>query len=95
MLKLRMGQSIMDTLRDQARSLHGRLNGFDRDKFDDYVTSILKVKGGGLKYGHHHAFDQTNNYPLANVFVAMLQRLVIEADRFGNSTGVLSELLPG
>ena len=38
------------------------------------------------------AFDTVNNTPLANLFVSMLQRLGIEADKFGSSTGTLTGL---
>ena len=47
--------------------------------------------GGGFKHGQHLAFDQKNNTPLCNLFVQMLQKMGVEADRFGSSTnaGVL------
>jgi hypothetical protein len=50
------------------------------------------IAGGGFKHGQHLAFDTANNYPLANLFVSMLQRLGIEADRFGSSTGTMRGL---
>jgi hypothetical protein len=37
----------------------------------------------------HLAFDTRRNYPLPNLFVSMLQRLGIEADRFASSTGTM------
>lgn len=42
--KLRQGQSIMDTVLDQTRSLERRLNDADRDKFDEYLTSLREVE---------------------------------------------------
>lgn len=48
--------------------------------------------GGGFKHGQHLAFDRDNNTPLSNLFVSMLQRLGLEADAFGASTGTLSGL---
>ncbi|MDA0836098.1 MAG: DUF1552 domain-containing protein [Planctomycetota bacterium] len=48
--------------------------------------------GGGFKHAGHLAFDQNNSPPLCNLYVSMLQRLGIEADRFGSSTGTLSGL---
>jgi len=42
--KLRHGQSIMDTVLQQARTLERRLNGEDRHKFDEYVTSVREVE---------------------------------------------------
>jgi hypothetical protein len=50
------------------------------------------LAGGGLTHGQHLAFDPTNPPPLCNLFVTMLQRLGIEADRFGSSTGTLAGL---
>jgi len=37
-------------------------------------------------------FDVENNKPLSNLFVSMLQRMGIEADKFGSSTGTLTGL---
>jgi hypothetical protein len=50
------------------------------------------LAGGGFKHGQHLAFDQENNLPLSNLFVSMLQRMDIEADSFGSSTGTLAGL---
>ncbi len=50
------------------------------------------VAGGGYKHGQHLAFDPKSPPPLCNLYVSMLQRLGIEADRFGSSTGTLSGL---
>lgn len=48
--------------------------------------------GGGFRHGQHLAFNRTNNYPLCNLFVSMLQRLGIEADKFASSTGTMRGL---
>ena len=50
------------------------------------------LAGGGFKHGQHLAFDENNNPPLSNLFVSMLQRMDIEADKFGSSTGTLAGL---
>lgn len=52
------------------------------------------LAGGGFKHGQHLAFDQENNLPLCNLFVSMLQRMGIEADKFASSTGTLTGLEP-
>lgn len=54
----------------------------------------ILLAGGGFKHGQHLAFDPKSPPPLSNLFVSMLQRLGIEADRFGSSTGSLSGLEP-
>lgn len=46
--------------------------------------------GGGFRHGRHLAFDKNDPPPLCNLYVTMLQRLGIEADRFGSSTGTLT-----
>lgn len=50
------------------------------------------VAGGGFRHGQHLAFDASNPPPLCNLYVNMLQRLGIEADAFGTSTGTLTGL---
>jgi hypothetical protein len=48
--------------------------------------------GGGFRHGRHLAFDPAKHPPLSNLFVSMLQRLGVEADKFGSSTGTLTGL---
>ncbi len=48
--------------------------------------------GGGFKHGQHLAFDQSQNYPLPNLFVSMLQRMGLNEDRFASSTGTMRGL---
>lgn len=48
--------------------------------------------GGGFQHGQHLAFDPQNGPPLSNLYVSMLQRLRIETDKFGSSTGTLTGL---
>ena len=48
--------------------------------------------GGGFRHGQHLAFDTQRNYPLPNLFVSMLQRMNIEADKFASSTGTMRGL---
>ena len=48
------------------------------------------LAGGGFRHGQHLAFDSKKNYPLANLYVTMLQRLGLEVDKFGSSTGTMS-----
>ena len=50
------------------------------------------LTGGGFKHGQHLAFSGEDAPPLSNLYVSMLQRLGIEADQFGTSTGTLTGL---
>src|SRR5205814_130121 len=59
-----------------------------------HVTTNMPAifAGGGFKHGQHIAFDTQHNYPLPNLFVSMLQRMGLEADQFGSSTGTMRGL---
>jgi hypothetical protein len=50
------------------------------------------VAGGGFKHGQHLAFQPQSAPPLCNLYVSMLERLGIEADQFGSSSGTLTGL---
>jgi hypothetical protein len=50
------------------------------------------LAGGGFRHGQHLPFDPKNPPPLCNLYVSMLQRLGIEADKFGSSMGTLTGL---
>lgn len=50
------------------------------------------LAGGGFQHGQHLAFDQDDNYPLSNLFVSIMQRHGLEADRFGGATSTLTGL---
>ena len=50
------------------------------------------LAGGGFRHGRHLAFDPVKPPPLCNLYVSMLQRLGIEAGKFGSSTGTLTGL---
>jgi hypothetical protein len=50
------------------------------------------LAGGGFRHGQHLAFDKTDNHPLPNLYVSILQRLGIESDRFASSTGTMRGL---
>ena len=62
-----------------------------------HVTTNLPAlfAGGGFKHGQHLAFDRQRNYPLPNLFVNVLHRLGIEADKFATSTGTMRGLEMG
>jgi hypothetical protein len=50
------------------------------------------LAGGGFRHGQHLAFNPASPPPLSNLYVSMLRRLGINADRFGSSTGSLTGL---
>ena len=78
------------TLLDRTQILYGSNLG-NGNNHDTHNLPML-LAGGGYKHGQHLAFDKQNNYPLPNLFVTMLQRLGIEADKFASSKGTLKGL---
>ena len=100
----------MKTLRDllgQAEADEGRRRDSLLDRTMVFLGSNLgdasshSVKnlpvllaGGGFRHGQHLPFDPQNPPPLCNLYVSMLQRLGIEADKFSSSTGTLTGLEP-
>ena len=79
-----------ETLFDRTMLLYGTNLG----DANTHVTTNLPTlfAGGGFKHGQHLAFDRERNYPLTNLFVNVLQRLGIEADKFAASTGTMRGL---
>jgi hypothetical protein len=79
-----------DTLLDRTMVLYGSNFGDANAHTCFNMPTILA--GGGFKHGQHLAFSTTNNYPLPNLYVSMLQRMGIESDRFASSTGTMRGL---
>jgi BMFP domain-containing protein YqiC len=79
-----------DSLFDRTMVLYGTNLG----NANTHVTTNLPtlLAGGGFRHGQHLGFDTTYNYPLPNLFVSMLQRMGIEADRFASATGTMRGL---
>ncbi len=78
------------SLLDRTMVLYGSNLG-NASSHDNRNLPVI-LAGGGFRHGQHLAFDRSNNYPLPNLFVSMLQRLGIETDRFASSTGTMRGL---
>ncbi|MBT4865808.1 MAG: DUF1552 domain-containing protein [Planctomycetaceae bacterium] len=83
--------------KEEGESLLDRTTVFFSSNLGDAGKHSVKnmpvlLAGGGFKHGQHLAFDENNHPPLCNLFVSMLQRMGIEADKFGSSTGTLPGL---
>jgi hypothetical protein len=85
--KLQASKEDSSTLLDRTQVLYGSNLG-NGNNHDTKNLPIL-LAGGGFKHGQHLAFDKTNNEPLPNLFVSMLQRLGIETDKFASSKGTM------
>lgn len=48
------------------------------------------LAGGGFQHGRYIAGDHTNNTPLCNLFVRLLNQMDIPTDSFATSTGTLT-----
>jgi hypothetical protein len=79
-----------ETLLDRSIVLYGTCMGSANAHSN--VNLPVLLAGGGFKHMGLLAFDTQKNYPLPNLFVSMLQRLGIEADRFASSTGTIRGL---
>jgi hypothetical protein len=78
------------SLLDQTVVFYGSNLGNGSAHTCDNLPIVLA--GGGFKHAGHVAFDRKNNKPLSNLFVRMLQQMDIDMDRFGSSTGSISEV---
>jgi hypothetical protein len=88
--KLKTKNEAGTPLLDQTMVLFGSNLG-NANSHDTRNLPIL-LAGGGFKHGRHVAFDSNKNTRLCNLFVTMLERLGVETDRFGSSTGTLTGL---
>lgn len=79
-------------LLDRTMVLYGSNMG--EANIHDNTNLPIILAGGGFKHGQHIAFSRNHNTPLCNLFVTMLQRMGVEADSFGSSTGTLTGLSP-
>lgn len=81
-----------ETLLDRTMVLYGTCMGNANAHSNDNLPVLLA--GGGFNHAGHLAFDTKKNYPLANLFVSMLQQMGIEADRFASGTSTMRGLMP-
>ena len=79
-----------ETMLDRTMVLYGSNFG-DANQHTCFNMPVI-FAGGGFKHGQHLAFSTTQNYPLPNLFVSMLQRMGIEEEKFASSTGTMRGL---
>ena len=79
-----------DTLLGRTMVLYGTCMGSANSHSNTNLPVLLA--GGGFRHGRHLAFDKENNYPLANLYVSMLQRLGVEAREFSSGRGTMRGL---
>jgi len=79
-----------ESLLDRTSVLYGTPMGSANSHSN--VNLPVLLAGGGFKHGQHLGFDKDNNYPLANLYVSMLHRLEIKAEKFATSDGTMRGL---
>lgn len=89
---LKNAREGQDTLLDRTMVLYGTCMGSANAHSN--VNLPVLLTGGGFRHAGLLAFDTQRNYPLPNLYVSMLQRLGLEADRFATSTGTMRGLQP-
>lgn len=88
--KLRGTSEGNESLLDRTMVFHGSNLGNASAHSTQNLPII--VAGGGFKHVGHVLYDRQNNRPLSNLYVRMLHQMGIEADKFGTSTGVISDI---
>jgi hypothetical protein len=80
------GQSLFDSTVVLSASNLGNASAHTGDNLP------ILLAGGGFRHQGHQAFDPLKNTPFSNLFVRVLHQLGIEQERFGASTGVVSQI---
>ena len=88
--KMKQAKEGGKTLLDRTATLLASNMGNASAHTCDNLPVLLA--GGGFKHAGHVAFDRKDNKPLSNLFVRVLRQMGVEADRFGSSTGVMTEV---
>jgi hypothetical protein len=88
--KLRQTKEEAATLLDRTAVFFGSNLGNASNHSCQNLPVFLA--GGGFRHGTHLRFDPKTAPPLSNLYVSLLQRMGVEAERFGSSTGTLTGL---
>ena len=88
--KLKDSREAGTTLREQTSIFYASNLGNASAHTSDNLPVLLA--GGGFRHAGHVAFDRNDNKPISNLFVRILRQMDIAMDRFGASTGVISEV---
>lgn len=88
------GLSNSDTgsgsLLDQTSVIYGTSLGNGNSHANNNLPVL--IAGGGFRHAQHLALGGRRDYPLANLFVSVLQRLGIETETFATATGTMRGL---
>lgn len=89
----------LDATREAGATLLDRTTVFFGSNLGNASSHSCKnlpvlIAGGGFEHGRHLAFEGPQAPPLCNLYVSLLQRLGLEIEQFGSSTGTLTGLRP-
>ena len=73
------------TVLDNTTVLYG--SNLGNASAHSWMNLPLVVAGGGFKHGSHIAYDRKKNEVFANLFVQIANKMGINIDKFGSSTG--------
>src|SRR5215471_20134149 len=81
----------LKTTKEEGANLLDRTAVFLGSNLGDGSSHSVKnlpvlLAGGGFRHGQHLRFDADKAPPLCNLYVSMLQRLGVEADKFSTGT---------
>ena len=70
------------------------LMGSNLGNASGHITRDLPIllAGGGWKHGQHLQFNARENYPLARLFVSMMQQMGLEIGQFASGKGTMAGL---
>jgi len=88
--KMRGSSEGNESLLDRTMVFHGSNLGNASAHTSQNLPII--VAGGGFKHAGHVLYDRQRNRPLSNLYVRMLHQMGIKADKFGTSTGALTDI---
>jgi Protein of unknown function (DUF1552) len=89
--KMRAVTEAGATLLDNSMVLYGcAISDGDKHNHDDLPVLLVGKGGGTIKPGRHVRYAAET--PMCNLYVSMLERAGVRADKFGDSTGRLGEL---
>lgn len=78
------GSSLLDNTSILFGSNLGNANAHDTDNLP------IMLAGGGFEHGRYVARPKDKSAPLCNLYLTMLQRMGVETESFGQSTGTLT-----
>lgn len=89
--KMQATREVDGTLLDNSMLVYGAgISDGDRHNHDDLPILMAGTGGGTIKTGRHISYQ--NPTPMTNLFLSMLDRVGVNADHIGDSTGRLQQL---